>query len=396
MQSYKKYLIFKRKSEKKFVFSFFLCIFAPLFYKIGQKMTLYSQNFYRLLYDWYEANHRILPWRETENPYYIWLSEIILQQTRVVQGMDYYHRFVTTYPTIEMLAAAAEDDVLRLWQGLGYYSRARNLHRAAQMIVGNQASSIRQNTSDNSNYTSEIRFPKTFNELRSLPGVGDYTAGAIASFAYNLPYPALDGNVYRVLARLNDCEMAFDTSAGKKYFHGLAEQLLDKANPRLFNSAIMEFGALYCLPQSPDCTNCPIQAFCKAYAAGTVDLLPVRKPRPTLRNRYFTYTIYITPDNKTLIHQRSAKDIWQHLYEFPLIEHSSEEKWQKYKMHGARALPSLTHILSHQRLHARFYVMPVNELPILPDSFAITWEELDNYALARLTLKALEAVNRLP
>ena len=216
MQSYKKYLIFKRKSEKKFVFSYFLCIFAPLFYKIGQKMTLYSQNFYRLLYDWYEANHRILPWRETENPYYIWLSEIILQQTRVVQGMDYYHRFVTTYPTIEMLAAAAEDDVLRLWQGLGYYSRARNLHRAAQMIVGNQASSIRQNTSDNSNYTSEIRFPKTFNELRSLPGVGDYTAGAIASFAYNLPYPALDGNVYRVLARLNDCEMAFDTSAGKK------------------------------------------------------------------------------------------------------------------------------------------------------------------------------------
>ena len=359
-------------------------------------MTLYSQNFYRLLYDWYEANHRILPWRETENPYYIWLSEIILQQTRVVQGMDYYHRFVTTYPTIEMLAAAAEDDVLRLWQGLGYYSRARNLHRASQMIVGNQASSIRQNTSDNSNYTSEIRFPKTFNELRSLPGVGDYTAGAIASFAYNLPYPALDGNVYRVLARLNDCEMAFDTSAGKKYFHGLAEQLLDKANPRLFNSAIMEFGALYCLPQSPDCTNCPIQAFCKAYTAGTVDLLPVRKPRPTLRNRYFTYTIYITPDNKTLIHQRSAKDIWQHLYEFPLIEHSSEEKWQKYKMHGARALPSLTHILSHQRLHARFYVMPVNELPILPDSFAITWEELDNYALARLTLKALEAVNRLP
>ena len=187
MQSYKKYLIFKRKSEKKFVFSYFLCIFAPLFYKIGQKMSLYSQNFYRLLYAWYDANHRVLPWRETDNPYYIWLSEVILQQTRVAQGMDYYDRFVRTYPTIDLLAAADEDEVLRLWQGLGYYSRARNLHKAAKMIVERQTAALtddRAPTADR-RQQSPILFPQTFAELRALPGVGEYTAGAIASFAYD-------------------------------------------------------------------------------------------------------------------------------------------------------------------------------------------------------------------
>ena len=361
-------------------------------------MSLYSQNFYRLLYDWYESNHRVLPWRETTNPYYIWLSEVILQQTRVVQGMEYYHRFVSTYPTVEQLADADEDEVLRLWQGLGYYSRARNLHKAARMIVESRKSEVE---------SQDSLFPATFDALRALPGVGDYTAGAIASFAYDQPYPALDGNVYRVLARLFDCEIAFDTSAGKKHFHRLAEELLDRDQPRLFNSAIMEFGALYCLPLSPDCGGCPLQPFCRAYTSGTVELLPVRKPRPTLRDRYFSYTIYITPNRKTLIHQRTAKDIWQHLYEFPLVEHQTEEEWQAFcpertdskiqrfedsKNERYKNL-SFTHILSHQRLHARFYVVAVNELPMLDDTLAVTWEALDDYALSRLTLKALEAIH---
>ena len=370
-------------------------------------MAVYSQKFYRLLYEWYEINHRVLPWRETSNPYYIWLSEIILQQTRVAQGMDYYHRFVTAYPRIEMLAAADEDEVLRMWQGLGYYSRARNLHKAAKMIVD------RQKTKDKRQKT-EVEFPDTFEGLRALPGVGDYTAGAIASFAYNLPYPALDGNVYRVLARLFDCDEAFDTSAGKKHFHRLAEQLLDVDSPRLFNSAIMEFGALHCLPSSPDCAACPLQTFCRAYAAGTVELLPVRKPRPTLRDRYFSYTIYIcsrksivesrkTKDKRqktkvesgnvyTLIHQRREKDIWQHLYEFPLIEHASEAEWQSYQPATSSAAISLSHILSHQRLHARFFLVPVDELPAIAETIAVRWQELDDYALSRLTLTALDTI----
>ena len=364
-------------------------------------MSLYSQNFYRLLYAWYDANHRVLPWRETDNPYYIWLSEVILQQTRVVQGMEYYDRFVRTYPTIDLLAAADEDEVLRLWQGLGYYSRARNLHKAAKMIVESQTAALtddRAPTADR-RQQSPILFPQTFAELRALPGVGEYTAGAIASFAYDQPYPALDGNVYRVLARLFDCEIPFDTSSGKKHFHRLAEELLDREHPRQFNSAIMEFGALHCLPVSPDCANCPLQAYCRAFAAGTAELLPVRKPRPTLRDRFFTYNIYITPARTTLIRQRTDKDIWHHLYEFPLTEHPTEAEWlndtpQPSETQTAKPLPTIKHILSHQRLHVHFYLVATGELPDIPGTIAVKWEDLDDYALSRLTLKALESVFR--
>ena len=362
-------------------------------------MSLYSQNFYRLLYAWYDANHRVLPWRETDNPYYIWLSEVILQQTRVAQGMDYYDRFVRTYPTIDLLAAADEDEVLRLWQGLGYYSRARNLHKAAKMIVERQTAALtddRAPTADR-RQQSPILFPQTFAELRALPGVGEYTAGAIASFAYDQPYPALDGNVYRVLARLFDCEIPFDTSSGKKHFHRLAEELLDREHPRQFNSAIMEFGALHCLPVSPDCANCPLQAYCRAFAAGTAELLPVRKPRPTLRDRFFTYNIYITPARTTLIRQRTDKDIWHHLYEFPLTEHPTEAEWLNDTPHPsetqtAKPLPTITHILSHQRLHVHFYLVATGALPDIPGTIAVRWEDLDDYALSRLTLKALESI----
>lgn len=330
------------------------------------------------LSQWYEQHHRVLPWRETEDPYRIWVSEIILQQTRVAQGLEYYLRFVDRFPNVEALAHADEDEVLRYWQGLGYYSRARNMHRAAQMIVAQQMDVFR-------GHTTQISQEAIFKGLLSLPGVGEYTAGAIASFAYNLPYPALDGNVYRVLARLYDCEIAFDTSAGKKHFHQLANQLLDKEHPRLFNSAIMEFGALYCTPTSPDCLHCPIQECCQAYAHHTVDLLPVRKPRTALRNRYLNYTIYCTPDMHTLIRQRNEKDIWQHLYEFPL-----EETDQLLPISAEVAQVDLKHILSHQRIYARFHIQKVKKLPQIPNTIAIPLSSLDDYALSRLTLRALD------
>ncbi len=348
------------------------------------------------LYRWYDRNHRVLPWRETNDPYCIWVSEIILQQTRVAQGMDYYMRFVRRFPDLRSLAEAAEDEVLVYWQGLGYYSRARNLHRAARLLCEE---------------TGEM--PTTYEGLRRMPGVGDYTAGAIASFAYNLPYPALDGNVYRVLSRLFDCDTVFDTSSGKRYFHALAEQILDRENPRLFNSAVMELGALQCVPSQPDCTVCPLQSQCKAYSAGTVAFLPLRKPRPSLRDRFLNYTIYINGSD-TLLYQRREKDIWQHLWEFPLLETSSFPPLDgvaggpsEDSMNGTKSTLALRdgtiykeyiHVLSHQRLHARFVIRRVSSLePVarelsssLPLLHIVPLSDLSSYALSRLTQKAVE------
>lgn len=333
---------------------------------------------YNKLYNWYEQNHRILPWRETEDPYLIWVSEIILQQTRVSQGLDYYMRFIDRFPDVQTLATATEDEVLLYWQGLGYYSRARNMHKAAQWVVENVGQVGGTNPAPTAIFAS----------LRTMAGVGEYTAGAIASFAFNLPYPALDGNVYRVLARLYDCDIVFDTTGGKKHFHRLAEELIDHTHPRLFNSAIMEFGALYCVPQSPDCEVCPLQEFCAAYAHHTVELLPVRKPRPTLRDRYLNYTIYISRDQQTLIHQRQGNDIWKHLYEFPLEETIELQP-------ANNVVLDVTHVLSHQRLHARFHIEHVETLPKIEDTIAIPFSTLDNYALSRLTLNAIEKLQHL-
>ena len=335
------------------------------------------------LIEWYEVNHRILPWRETDDPYKIWISEIILQQTRVAQGIEYYHRLITRFPDIQSLADAEEDEVLLYWQGLGYYSRARNLHKAAQLMknhaIFHQAMRL---------LGDKARGEEIFAALRSMPGVGDYTAGAIASFAFNLPYPALDGNVYRVLSRLYDCEIAFDTTQGKKHFRQLAEELLDKERPRLFNSAIMELGALHCVPTAPDCSTCPLNTWCKALTNNTVELLPVRKPRPKVRDRYLEYTIYIARDKTTLIHQRKGNDIWKHLWEFVCAERTGEEAIRR-KAKGENIL-ELTHVLSHQRLHARFILKNVSELPEIPDTVVVSLSDLDNYAFSRLTLKAIE------
>ena len=369
--------------------------------KMQDKTLIYSH-----LYAWYESSKRILPWRETEDPYAIWLSEVILQQTRVAQGLDYYRRFLDHWPTVKALSEADEAEVLREWQGLGYYSRARNLHKAAKQIVESWKLKV------------ERTFPQTFEELRALPGIGDYTAGAIASFAYNLPYPAMDGNVYRVVARLMDIDEPFDTTAGKKLFHRCIEELLDRDHPRLFNSAIMEFGALYCTPVLGDaCETCPLKDFCAAHAHGTADLLPVRKPRPKVRDRWFTYHIYLNnpygeADRSTagrlemvndqivnvftLIQRReNPKDIWYHLYEFPCEESvcESDLSSQRSKLHQAEPFFSCTHVLSHQRIHARFLIHKVQEMPEIPGTLAIRWDELDHYALSRLTLKAISQIH---
>ena len=325
---------------------------------------------YNHLYTWYESHHRVLPWRETEDAYAIWLSEVILQQTRVVQGLEYYLRFIARWPRVEDLAAADEAEVLREWQGLGYYSRARNLHKAAQMVVAR----------------GWTPFPTRFEDIRALPGIGDYTAGAIASFAYNQPFPAMDGNVYRVVARLLDIDEPFDTTAGKKLFHKHLERMLDREHPRLFNSAIMEFGALYCTPTLGDnCAFCPLKECCAGHAHGTAELLPVRKPRPKVRDRWFIYHVY-TNGTKTLIRRReNPKDIWYHLYEFPCEETSCQPSAVSNQL-------SFTHVLSHQKIHARFIVHHVQKMPSIEGTLVIRWDDLNDYALSRLTLRALDTL----
>ncbi len=347
-------------------------LYFCMFFQENTAEFMVKSLLYNHLYAWYDANHRILPWRETNDPYAIWLSEVILQQTRVAQGIEYYMRFVSRWPRVEDLAAAEETEVLREWQGLGYYSRARNLHKAAQLVVENGWSP----------------FPTRFEDIRSLPGIGDYTAGAIASFAYDQPYPAMDGNVYRIVARLLDIDEPFDTTTGKKLFHQHIDALLDRDRPRLFNSAIMEFGALQCTPVLGEaCELCPLQSLCLAYAHGTAELLPVRKTRPKVRDRWFVYHIY-TDGQQTLIRRReNPKDIWYHLYEFPCEETQGE----RLKVKGERSI-SLTHILSHQKLHVQFVVHKVKKMPSIEGTSLIQWDDLNDFALSRLTLRALDTL----
>ena len=386
--------------EKKLFFYVFFSTFVLFLRILRPYNTLNMPNklIYSRLYKWYENHGRTLPWRETSDPYCIWLSEVILQQTRVAQGLDYYMRFVARWPRVEDLAAAEESEVLREWQGLGYYSRARNLHKAARMVVER----------------GWCPFPTRFEDIRSLPGIGDYTAGAIASFAYNQPYPAMDGNVYRVVSRLLDIDEPFDTSAGKKRFHRAMEQLLDRANPRLFNSAIMEFGALYCTPLLGEsvCEECPLSSFCLSKAHGTAELLPVRKPRPKVRDRWLDYHIYLKPSDisyqhsevYTLIRRReNPKDIWYHLYEFPCEEQfgvpDAENRTQTESAGAQSAQDSksavfctFTHVLSHQRIHARFILHKVAVLPAIEGAIRVPWSDLDDYALSRLTVRAIDTL----
>lgn len=317
---------------------------------------LSQQDFSEKIIIWYNANKRDLPWRNTQNPYYIWLSEIILQQTRVVQGKPYYERFVEKYPTLKDLANAPIDDVLRLWQGLGYYSRARNMHATAKYIVEDL-----QNI-----------FPLDYKALLSLKGVGTYTAAAIASFAYNEAVAVLDGNVFRVLARVFGESTDISSPAGAKVFSKLSNEMLDKTNPSLHNQAIMEFGALQCTPAKPNCMYCPLVSDCVAYKQGKQNILPIKNKKIKVKERFFDYFIF-KYDNKIALRKRFDNDIWSGLYDFYLVENKTEEKTENYLedvfLKGNLAFfsikkPSKTykHILTHQKIKVRFFEVEINKI----------------------------------
>lgn len=307
---------------------------------------------------WYLQNKRDLPWRNTTDPYKIWLSEIMLQQTRVAQGLPYFLRFIESFPTVFDLANASEEEVLKLWQGLGYYSRARNLHATAKIIANDHAGD----------------FPNNFKELLKLKGVGDYTAAAIASFSFNEVIPVVDGNVYRVLARYFDIETNIALPKAKKEFFELASELISKENPALFNQAIMEFGALQCVPQNPDCSKCVLNSSCLALQKKKVSQLPVKIKTLKITHRYLNYIIVEDEDQKTVISKRDKKGIWHNLYEFPLIETESEvaiefisEKINEtlFKENKITSITEINenevlHKLSHQTLHIKFWKVLVD------------------------------------
>lgn len=340
-----------------------------------------------MLLDWYSREGRDLPWRRTRDPYRIWLSEVILQQTRVAQGMAYYERFTTRFPDVVSLATASEDEVLRLWQGLGYYSRARNLLVAAREIV--------------ERFGGE--FPRTLDAVRSLRGVGDYTAAAICSAAYDEPCAVVDGNVYRVLSRLFDIDLAIDSTAGRRAFARLAQEQLDLRHPGRYNQAIMDFGALQCTPASPRCTTCPFAGCCLALAAGTVASRPVKRGKARLRDRWFHY-LHITSADRTLLCRRGSGDIWQGLYEFPLIETAAPAEFPDLMAdprfgellgdgpwHLLRSVVLPVHQLSHQRLHARVYRIETPEFTPAAGRLAVATASLDDYAVPRLLERYLSS-----
>ena len=324
-------------------------------------------SFSTTLLEWFRENRRDLPWRQTRDPYAIWLSEIILQQTQVKQGWDYWHRFMRRWPTVDMLAAATEDEVLREWQGLGYYSRARNLHTAAKQIV------------------ALGHFPDTLEEIKKLKGVGDYTAAAIGSIAFNLPAAVVDGNVYRVLARHFGIDTPINSTEGKKLFATLAQSLLPVLDHfSLYNQAIMDFGAIQCTPSSPRCMDCPLQESCVAFREGRIGQLPVKLKTLKVKERHLTY-IYIRCNGETAIRRRGAGDIWQGLW----------EPWLTDEVPSGAVLlrQNVKHVLTHRILYADFYLLEIGEKPALPPDYIwIPESSLSDYAVPRLIEIMLDAL----
>ena len=344
-------------------------------------------SFSSILLDWYSLNKRDLPWRKTKNPYFIWLSEIILQQTRVEQGLPYYLKFICEFPTLHDLANANEDKVLKLWQGLGYYSRARNLHYSAKYIL--------------KYYDGD--FPKTYKDILSLKGIGSYTAAAIASFAYDLPHAVVDGNVVRVLSRVFGIQFSFETAFGKKEFGKLANDLLNKNCPAENNQAIMEFGAVQCTPKSPKCNSCPYVSSCFAYNSGCIERLPVKLKKIKIKKRYINYLL-IQKDNFVALEKRN-NGIWKGLYELPNIEYSNKKteqailssfKWVeffksiKYKI--KLVSNEYIHKLSHQHIYAKFWLINVQTLSINNKRF-IEKNQLKNYPVSKLMDKFFKDYN---
>jgi A/G-specific adenine glycosylase len=309
-------------------------------------------DFAQTLIKWYLENKRDLPWRDTLDPYKIWLSEIMLQQTRVAQGLPYYLAFVANYPTVFDLANADEEAVLKLWQGLGYYSRARNLHQTARFIA----------------HEKQGVFPKTYQELLQLKGIGTYTAAAIASFSYNENVPVVDGNVFRVLARFFDIETDIVSPLAKKTFTNLAFELMANSNPAQFNQAIMEFGALQCVPKNPSCSSCIFNHNCAALQKNKVGLLPVKSKKAKAKSRFFNYFVFTDINQNRSIQKRTQKDIWHNLYEFPLLETEKEADFETveaniYQFHAKNEIQNISkynqnnilHKLTHQHLHINFW-----------------------------------------
>jgi len=338
-------------------------------------------KFHNKLIDWYLVNARDLPWRKTQDPYPIWLSEIMLQQTRISQGLPYFFKFIEEFPTVFHLADASEDQVLKLWQGLGYYSRARNLHSTAKHVA----------------YDLNGIFPNTYKELKTLKGVGDYTASAIASFCYREPVAVVDGNVYRVLSRFFGIDTPINSTEGVKEFKILAQKLLDKKQPHIYNQAIMEFGALQCSPKSPDCGSCPLQANCVAFQQDLIPSLPRKLKKTKVQEKFYNYLVIIDSRENVLIEKRTGNGIWKNLYQFPLIEspkdcnlHKDLISFDENKIPREileKALlyneEPIKHVLSHRKLWVKFWVINIENLNFIENlskSFIMT-NQIDTFAV---------------
>lgn len=337
-----------------------------------------EKEFARLLIEWYHEHKRDLPWRNTNDPYLIWISEIILQQTRVAQGYAYYQRFIERFPNLESLAAAEENEVLKYWQGLGYYSRARNLHQAAISVNG--------------------VFPVRYEDILKLKGVGIYTAAAICSFAYNQPHAVVDGNVYRVLSRFFGINEPIDSGKGKKIFASLAHDLLDKVQPALYNQAIMDFGALQCAPLSPDCTVCPFKNRCFAFNHNMVSSLPIKQNKTKTSERFFYYLL-IRDNGNIYLNKRTENDIWKNLYELPLIESNTAlavddfirkqefaSIFKENSVVNVRLLNKTKHVLSHRIIYADFYELEAQDIKMdfLSKYTRLNMADLELYPVSRL------------
>lgn len=352
----------------------------------------HTEDITKQLLLWYQSNKRSLPWRETSDPYRIWISEIILQQTRVEQGRDYYLRFVERFPDVISLASAGEQEVLKLWQGLGYYSRARHLHQAARLILEKHTD----------------RFPDTYESLTALPGIGEYTAAAILSIAFGKPYPVVDGNVMRVIARLEGIDDPVDTAKGKKQIAEVVRKLISQDAPGTFNQAVMEFGALHCKPVGPDCEHCLIRSYCRAFQENNVEELPVRRSKLIFFNRYFHYLVIRIREQPPglILRKRTGKDIWRNLYDFPLIEANrflstaeliDHPEVKQLFMDSVPGLlqkgKTIRHVLSHQLLHTRFFQVEISNekaMHLQENCYWIPAEELQNYPIPRLITRYLE------
>lgn len=337
-----------------------------------------EKEFARLLIEWYHEHKRDLPWRNTNDPYLIWISEIILQQTRVAQGYAYYQRFIERFPNLESLAASEENEVLKYWQGLGYYSRARNLHQAAISVNG--------------------VFPVKYEDILKLKGIGTYTAAAICSFAYNQPHAVVDGNVYRVLSRFFGINEPIDSGKGKKIFASLAHDLLDKIQPALYNQAIMDFGALQCTPLSPDCTVCPFKNRCFAFNHNMVSSLPIKQNKTKTSERFFYYLL-IRDNGNIYLNKRTENDIWKNLYELPLIESNTAlavddfirkqefaSIFKENSVVNVRLLNKTKHVLSHRIIYADFYELEAQDIKMdfLSKYTRLNIADLELYPVSRL------------